>query len=280
MKVFGICVLVALCLVVEGQLKYQPNCWRVDTYWRGPGCCGQQKFNVKSRAECAAKCLAQKKPRTQCEKVTYWEIGAAKHCRLHSNGRLDGPRWEDKMTKHRPPGAQRNKVWAAVRGCTGDLSCGAGKYFAGGKCAACPPGKICAGGVGAAATAKACGAGKVCSGGVEKACGAGKVCSGGAEKACGAGKVCSGGVEKACGAGKVCSGGVEKACGAGKVCTGGVEKACGAGKLCTGGVEKACPADNLCANGAAKACFGGSKRASGASKCTKTVECTTAKCTC
>jgi len=100
---------------------------------------------------------------------------------------------------------------------------------------------------------------------------------------CGTGKKCTGILETACGAGKKCSGGVETACGAGKKCSGGVETACGAGKLCTGGVEKACPADNLCANGAAKACFGGSKRAASASKCTKTitkvVECTTDKCT-
>jgi len=339
MKVFGVCILVALCLVVEGHLELgrdygstsgpkvtnngqdfklikfaktlsryridgaetwsfyggpdfingkalhtakgpkgwtgvpgplndklnsakmvEGKCWLENTYWNGPGCCSKQDIKVLSREDCYKRCNAE----PNCRKVTYWEFGTEKHCRTHSNMNL--PKLAGNI-KHanQPKGALANKVWAAIKGCkdTHPL-CSAGKYTSGGKCVACPSGKICAGGVG----------------GVAKACGAGKVCSGGVEKACGAGKVCTGGIEKACGAGKLCTGGVEKACGAGKVCSGGAEKACGAGKLCTGGVEKACPADNLCANGAAKACFGGSKRASGASKCTKTVECTTAKCTC
>jgi len=87
--------------------------------------------------------------------------------------------------------------------------------------------------------------------------------------ACPNGKICVGGVGGSatdCGANNKCSGGVQTACGAGKKCSGGVETACGAGKKCSGGVETACGAGKLCTGGVEKACPADNLCANGAAK--------------
>lgn len=98
MRVFGACILLALCVISESLDCPADSCWEDNTWWDGPGCCiGEKADNMQSPIansyECAKKCQNE----SNCKLATYWyaeedndcEGQPKRYCRMHSDPNLD-----------------------------------------------------------------------------------------------------------------------------------------------------------------------------------------------